>query len=283
MLQVITCQYRFPSAILSIGSLARSLTRSSVPKRGGLREAVGDSVPSALYQRVKQYISEQVQVGAWKSGERIPSEMMLVEQLGVSRVTVNRALRELADQGKLIRISGVGTFIAEPKPESALLNITDIAAEIRARGHRYSCKVLTHTSERATGEIATALELTTRTVVYHLTCVHYENDVAMQIEDRYVNPKVAPEFAKQSFEEITPAQWLLNSVPLTEIEHVVDALMPTSTEASLLQISTGVPCLVLIRRTWSGSATVTFARFIHVGQRSRLAGRYAVRNQSLIG
>lgn len=72
----------------------------------------------------------------------IPSENQLVNELGMSRMTINRALRELTSEGYLERTSGVGTFIAERKPHSNLLQIANIADEIISRGHRYHCEVL---------------------------------------------------------------------------------------------------------------------------------------------
>jgi len=253
-------------------------TKSAHPQSGQVGPRSG-----SLYERVKRHVSERIKSGEWKPGARIPSEHALVAQLGVSRMTVNRALRELADQGKLVRIGGVGTFIADPKPQSALLKIADLAAEIQSRGHLYTRTILVHAREPASLETAAALGCQTGDSVYHLTCVHYENGVAVQIEDRFVNPAVAPDFIKQTFEDIPPAQWLLSSVPLTEIEHVVEALTPSAVEASLLGISMTEPCLVLVRRTWSHSVPVTFARFVHPGRRYRLGGRYVVKDGTLIG
>ncbi|MCQ4034039.1 GntR family transcriptional regulator, partial [Klebsiella pneumoniae] len=55
--------------------------------------------------------------------ESIPSEAELVAQFGFSRMTINRALRELTDEGLLVRLQGVGTFVAEPKRFTVPANI----------------------------------------------------------------------------------------------------------------------------------------------------------------
>ena len=96
------------------------------------------AAPQALYQRAKDFVQGKLRSGEWKPGELIPSENRLVQELSMSRMTVNRALRELTGEGHLVRVSGVGTFVAESKPQSNLLRITNIAEEIIARGHRYS-------------------------------------------------------------------------------------------------------------------------------------------------
>src|SRR5882672_5413759 len=91
----------------------------------------------APYEQVKAFIRQKLRSGEWKPGDRIPSENDLVKVLGISRMTVNRALRELSEQGALVRRGGVGTFVAEPRPHSTLLMIARIGDEIHSRGHRY--------------------------------------------------------------------------------------------------------------------------------------------------
>src|SRR5688572_30909719 len=91
----------------------------------------------ALYEQVKSFITHKIQDGSWPAGHRLPSESELVAKFGVARMTVNRALRELMEQGRIVRVAGVGSFVAEDKPQSTLLQIANIASEIRARGHDY--------------------------------------------------------------------------------------------------------------------------------------------------
>ncbi|OXH84948.1 histidine utilization repressor, partial [Burkholderia multivorans] len=67
-----------------------------------------------------------------------------------------RALRELTEEGVLKRIAGVGTFVAESKPQSNLLMIAHIRDEIRARGHAYRCRVLSQSREPASFDVAAA-------------------------------------------------------------------------------------------------------------------------------
>lgn len=73
------------------------------------------SAPAPFYEKVKQAISEKIHRGEWRPHDRIPSEAELVAQFGFSRMTINRALRELTDEGMLVRLQGVGTFVAERK------------------------------------------------------------------------------------------------------------------------------------------------------------------------
>src|SRR3546814_16463055 len=97
-------------------------------------ESVSSTRPSALYQHVREYISSKIGTKEWQPGDRVPSEQELVNLFGISRMTVNRALRELAEQGMVVRIAGVGTFVAEEKSKSTLLQIANLAGDLRQRG-----------------------------------------------------------------------------------------------------------------------------------------------------
>ena len=235
------------------------------------------NAPQALYRRAKDYVQDQHRAGVWKPGDLISSENQLVQELGISRMTVNRALRELTEEGHLVRISGVGTFVAESKPQSNLLRITNIADEILARGHSYTCRVLHLGRESASMSVASALGLTTGSSVFHLVCVHSEEGVPVQLEDRYVNPELVPEFLQQDFgEHLQPAKYLLRVVKPDEMEHIVEACHPSIDESKHMQIDANEPCLALIRRTWSQSKIVTYVRLVHPSSRYRLGSRLPV-------
>jgi GntR family histidine utilization transcriptional repressor len=232
------------------------------------------NAPQALYRRAKDFVQDKLRSGEWKPGDLIPSENRLVQELGISRMTVNRALRELTEEGHLVRISGVGTFVAESKPQSNLLRITNIADEIIARGHSYSCRVLQLGREAASMPVAAALALPTGSSVFHLICVHSEEGVPVQFEDRYVNPELVPDFLLQEFgERLQPARYLLQVIRPDEMEHIVEAGHPSSDESKHMQIDANEPCLILVRRTWSHGKIVTYVRLTHPSSRYRLGSR----------
>ena len=230
--------------------------------------------PAALYQSVKDHVRRAIANGTWKLGDRISSEHELVAELGVSRMTVHRALRELAEEGVLHRVAGVGTFVSDHRSKSNLLAVANLADEIRARGGEHRCEVLKKCVEQASPEVAEALGLQPDTRVFHVVCLHRENGLPIQLEDRYVNPDAAPAFLQQPFGEVLPAEYLLRTVPLDEMEHVVEADRADGEMARVLEMRKGDPCLVLTRRTWSGALTVTLVRLVHPGDRYQLGSRF---------
>jgi GntR family histidine utilization transcriptional repressor len=226
------------------------------------------------YQQIKDFITRKIQDGSWKPGDRVSSEQELVAQFGVSRMTANRALRELSARGRVVRRAGMGTFVAAEKTQSTLLQIANLGTEVEARGHDYRCDLILLERVAATPEVANALEMQTGESVFHVVCVHRENGTPVQLEDRYVNPLAAPEFGQQDFARVQPSDYLVRKVPFDEVEHVVDAILPTPEQAARLEMEVAQPCLMLTRRTWTNRLPVTFVRCLHPGTRYRLGSRF---------
>lgn len=206
-----------------------------------------------LYQQVKNLIAQRIVSGDLPKDHRVPSENELVRELGVSRMTANRALRELTAEGRLRRVQGLGTFVADTRPQSELLEIRNIADEIRARGHDFACRTHLLEAEEADEMVAAAFDKPPGTRVFHSVVVHSEGGLPVQLEDRYVNPAVAPDYLSLDFAEVTPNEYLMKAAPLADFEHTVEAVLPDARAQALLYIDADEPCLLLHRRTWSGS------------------------------
>ena len=228
----------------------------------------------ALYAQIKAFITQKIQTGAWPAGHRLPSESELVALFGVARMTVNRALRELVEQGRIVRVAGVGSFVADVKPQSTLLRIAHIAVEVRARGHDYRCDCRVAERVAAAPDVAVWLDLRPGESVFHAVCLHLENDVPVQLEDRYVNPAVVPDFLDQDFALVSPSEYLVRHIPFDEIEHLVDAVLPQPGQARQLAMPASEPCLLLTRRTWTRGVPVTMVRCLHPAARYRLGSRF---------
>ncbi|MEO7939337.1 MAG: histidine utilization repressor [Burkholderiaceae bacterium] len=235
---------------------------------------VGRDAAVALYEQVKRFVVRRIIDGTWPAGHRLPSEQVLVAQFGISRMTVNRALRELVDQGRIVRVSGIGSFVAADKPQSNLLRIANIANEITARGHAYHCRLIVLERLLASSEVSIGLGLAHMGSVFHSVCLHTEDQVPVQLEERWVNPQLVPAYLDQAFERIPPAEYLMRNVPYDEIEHVVDAVLPTPEQAGLLEMPLQEPCLLLTRRTWTQGKGVTMVRCLHPASRYRLGSRF---------
>lgn len=228
------------------------------------------------YAAIKQSIADAVRDGRLKPGARVASEAELVEQFGVSRMTANRALRELQAAGIIVRRAGVGSFIAEPRPIGQMIEIRNIAEEIRERGHVYRARVIQNVEERAQAETAALLEVPLGTRLFHSVIVHHEAEFPLQIEERFVLASIAPRYGEVDFTQTTPNEYLTRIAPLERVEHRVSAMMPDERTRTMLGLEAGEPVLRMTRRTWSRSRLVSHAWLTHPGSRFELSAAFSI-------
>lgn len=236
--------------------------------------------PLAPYERVKRHILARIDSGEWAEGTRLPSEHELVELLGVSRMTIHRALRELSTEGLLSRIQGVGTFLLPPPTRSETFRVQEIDDEIVARAQTHRTKVVTLEAIAANADLAAAFNIRPESKLFHSVLVHYENDLPVQLEDRFVSPAAAPDYLSQDFSKRSPGKYLLSQGYPSEIDHVIYAIAPDRRTQKLLNIDANEPCLLLVRRAFvAGGALHSISRFMYPGSRYSLGSHYTVRKE----
>lgn len=242
---------------------------------------IGDEAgPRPIYAQVKDFIRGMIERQEWTPNTRIPSENEIVKSLGVSRMTVNRALRELVIEGLLTRLHGVGTFVAQPRSVSAIMEIRDIADEIGASGGVHTSDILLLRKDKASRVVAAALDLAVGSTVYHSRILHKDRDVPLLLTERWVNPAVAPAYLEQDFTKETPSAYLCRVAPVAEYDFFVEAIVPLKATAGLLQLKPNEPCLLLSRTVVSESQKASLSWFTYPGFRYRLRG-YFSRQQPL--
>lgn len=224
----------------------------------------------AKYMIIKQHICQKIESGKWPQHYKVPSENELTQQFDVSRMTARRALQELTEQGILVRAQGSGTFVATFKSQSSLLEIRNISDEINERGHKHHAKQLMLKSIAVTEEITILLNLKNNEHVFLSLILHFENDKPIQLEQRYVNAALVPEYLLQDFTTTTPHEYLSAVAPLTKATHEIEAILATNDICQLLDISNSEPCLQVKRRTWSSKGVVSLAILTAPGNKYRL-------------
>lgn len=229
------------------------------------------------YQQIKTHILEQIESGHWAEGDTVPSENQLAQQFAVSRMTARRALQELAEQGVLKRTQGAATSVASLKNQSSMLQIRNIADEIRARNHQYRAGVIALEQRKAVTGVARHLNIDPGGIVFHSLICHWQDETPLQLEQRFINPVLAPDYLAQDFTAITPHEYLCTVAPLTEAEHKVEAVLADSLAQQHLHIGAGSACLRLHRTTWSREGIVSHALLTHPGDKYQLGGHLTFR------
>ena len=152
--------------------------------------------------------------------------------------------------------------------------IRSISEEVAARGHRYHARVLGLDTVRADEPLADEMQVTVRAPLFHSQVLHFENDEPVQLEERWVNPAIAPDYAAQDFTNTTPNQYLMRAAPLQRVEYRIEAAAPAQPMREQLRMDDVEPCLVLDRRTWSQGVVASVANLWHPGGRYRFTGHF---------
>lgn len=241
----------------------------------GAENEVNDFSGRTLGERIRTDLETRIISGEWPPGHRIPPEHDLTLAYSCSRMTMNKVLSGMAAAGLITRRRRLGTFVAAPRGERAMMEIQDFATEARRRGHLYRHEILDRRVERLDKARAGALMLPAGSTVVHVRCVHRINDVANAYEDRVISVTSVPAARRENFRHVPPGTWLLQNVPWTEAEHVIRARNADVQLASILRLKSGAACLVLERRTWHQGSLVTAVTITYPGDRHWFVGRFS--------
>lgn len=225
------------------------------------------------FTSIVNYAKRKIGGGAWRPGDRVPSENELSGMFGVSRMTARRALDQLALDGLVVRKRGSGSYIANNGMRSSFLVIRNIADEITESGRQYTNQVLHHRAEPATQEIATVLHIRAGDEVYHSILVHKGDGEALQLENRYVNRHVAPDYLSADLASETPNHVLQRLCPVTQAWQDISAILPNKAQCDFLAIKIGEPCLLITRVTAAHEGLASYARILAPASRYQLTGQ----------
>jgi GntR family histidine utilization transcriptional repressor len=223
-----------------------------------------------LYEQVKDSISRRITAEEWPAQFRIPGDDELSQEFGVSRLTVQRALRELQTEGLLVRMQGRGTFVVGPKMQCVVFELKDLAEEIIENGGVHTSEVVTLETLTSDDPLSRLLPVPPGTRVFHSRIVHKEDGTPIQLEDRFINADEAPDYLQRDFTRITTYAYLRQVTRVTSVDTTIRAIRIDEASKSLLQIDENQPCLLIDRRTWRGSVPVTRSRYVYPGDRYRL-------------
>ncbi len=224
-----------------------------------------------LHRRIAGDIERRIASGEWRPGFRIPTEAVLTAEYGCARMTVSRAVSDLASRGLVVRRRRAGTVVAHPPVHSsALVAIPDIQSEVEGRGLSYAHRLLGRIVRPARGE---ERDLGER--VIELETLHLADDLPFVFERRLISLSAAPEAEVADFVAGPPGGWLLAHMPWTEAEHRISAVGADTETATHLGLVDGAPCLRLERRTWRDGLGVTWAWQTFPGGAYDLVARFS--------
>ncbi|MBP0437415.1 histidine utilization repressor [Tianweitania sediminis] len=226
-----------------------------------------------LHRQIRAAIEAKILSGEWLPGTRIPNETELAATYGCARMTVNKALSELAADGLIERRRKSGSVVRQPVLQSAVLEIHDIRAEVETIGLSYRFEILKRQARQASRADCARLQIEEPVPVLALTCLHCAAERPFCLEDRLISLAAVPNAKNEAFAALAPGAWLIGEVPWSTAEHRISAVS-AGPDASLLQRPLGSACLAVERRTWNAEQPVTHVRLIYPGDAHALVARF---------
>jgi GntR family transcriptional regulator len=211
-----------------------------------------------LYKQLVQFLNSAIESRQFKPGDRIPSENELIKTFKVSRVTVRRAIQELAYQEKIISVPGKGCFVTQPKIEP-LSALTSFSENMRAQGYEPSYKDTVVTYISPTKNIQSHLMVSEKERVLYIHRMMLADGMPMAISNIYLPERVYKRnpslFIPEVLNQISLYKIIELELGLTlfRADEWVDATKATQEEASLLNIKKDDLLLIIDRVTYSSS------------------------------
>lgn len=215
------------------------------------------------FQVVRDEVKRRIETRVWPQGSLLPTETQLAEEFGCARATVNRALRELAEQGFVERKRKSGTRVKKSPSKQAKLEFLLARQMVEDQNAIYRYSLVEREVIASPGWLSSQLGLGSQTRVLHLICMHYGNNRPFQLEERWINIDAAPDVEQADFRESGPHEWLLNVAPFTEAEIAFSAISADGRLAEYMGTTTGTSMIQLERTTWKSGHPMTFARMTH--------------------
>jgi len=220
------------------------------------------------FRDIKSALLHRIVRGDWAPGALLPGEVDIAQEFGCARATVNRAMRELAEDGIVERKRKAGTRVRPSPLRAARFEIPLVRREIEAQGGAYGYALLARDVVAAEGTLAARLGLAVGDAALHLTCLHCSDGAPYQHEDRWINLAALPQAQEVDFSVRGPNEWLVETVPYSEAEISFSATPADGELSRHLRCAPGTALFRIDRTTWwQGRALTRVALVFRPGHR----------------
>lgn len=212
------------------------------------------------YKDIKRVVLQRIRSGHWQPDSLLPNEEELSVEFSCTRTTVNRALRELASEGYLERRRKAGTRVLSAPQRQARFTIPLVRDEVEATGGSYRYALVSRDVLHAPDWLSARLALRSGQQVVHVRAMHYSGNTPFQFEDRWIIADSVPDVLQADFTQSGPNEWLIRTVPFTNVELTFLASRADSDLSGFLDVPKDEPIFTAERITWLQAVPVTFAK-----------------------
>jgi GntR family transcriptional regulator len=210
---------------------------------------MSENLNKPLYTRIQEYIAELILSGKLKPESKIQSEREFSEDLGVSRMTVRKALTELVNEGLLERKHGSGTYVSNPKITYESVEMVNYIQAMQQRNIATATQLLEFSEMIASRRLAEILKIEIGEPMYRLVLLRFANRVPVILERGFFPSRYYPKMEDWDLEKTSIIDLLTSvyGIKLGRISQSVEAIAATDQIAQQLRVDERVPLLMLTR------------------------------------
>jgi GntR family transcriptional regulator len=210
---------------------------------------MSEELNKPLYSRIQEHIAELILSGKLAPDAKIQSERDFSEDLGVSRMTVRRAITELVNEGLLERKHGSGTYVAKPKVTYESEELANYVQAMRRRNIATASQLLEFGEVAASRRLAESLRIEIGNPIYRVSILRFANRVPVILERVFVSCERFPGLEEWDLEKSSIHDLVTDVYHMTpgQISQTVEAVVAAETVAQQLRVAEGFPLLMLSR------------------------------------
>lgn len=218
---------------------------------------------TSSHLKIRRSLQDRIQAGEWALGDRIPDEVALAHEYSCARTTVNRAVRALAEDGIVIRRRKGGTRVNPTPTRQAKLRIPILRQQVEETGKDYSFSIGKRSVRDAPSSIRRKLHLGATAKALYIETTHLADGEPFAFESRWVNIAAVPDIAEASFNELSPNEWLVQSVPFSNGSVEFSAASTDRKVARILCTEEGEAVFLVDRTTWRDHDFITTMKLFY--------------------
>lgn len=236
---------------------------------------VDKQIPIPLYYQLKQHIIKLIEDGVLQVGDMLPTENEFCEHLGISRPTIRQALKELVNEGFLVRHKSKGTFVAQPKIEARFFQkLESFNDEMRQKGLTPTTKVMLLEKTPGNESVSPKLYLPLSEPLIHLVRLRFADNEPVVYVETYLPYNRFPALMDVDFTSSSMYEQLekLYGEHVNRVHREIEAVNSRRDEAELLQTKLGkAVCLVKTIAYTEADAPVEYSVARYRGDRNKFS------------
>lgn len=225
-----------------------------------------------VYYQLAKLIEKDILAGNFKQGEILPAEHDFAARLGISRMTVRRAISELIAVGMVYSEKGKGTFVAKPKLDEVEFELDHPNEFLSEQGVRTKSKLLEAKIKKADRVLAQKLSIEPHTKCIHFRLLILANEEPLAYENKYIVFKKQSPILEKELKDPSLANLAnINGQLPTKSKKVFRASIVTEEEAVLLKVSVNTPVFLVEQTIYDiENKPIGWGKSIYRGDRYRL-------------